>query len=199
MITRSGNQGFLAAHYDWIVAGVGVLALLGAGAFYAMTLGSDPDGAASEATRSVERMRPSETGVKNVDMSPFQAAMRVTRNPALVAEISEKMESFLSSERRVSCKKCKKAISGDVRKVPACPFCGEKQEVEKKVVLDADSDGLPTSGSVASASIPGTLPMLRPTRTATASPTWRSSRPKPILPTARTIRTISIRSRSFCR
>lgn len=143
MITRSGNQGFLAAHYDWILVGIGALALLGAGAFYAMTLGADADVAAMEATRSVERMRPSETGVKPVDMSAFRSAMRVTKNPAVIAEISEKMESFLSSERRVSCKKCKKAISGDIRKVPVCPFCGEKQEVEKKVVLDADGDGLP--------------------------------------------------------
>ena len=143
MITRSGNQGFFAAHYDWILVGVGVLALAGAAAFYAMTLGDDADEAAAQAVKSVERMRPSETGVKALDMAAFQTAMRVTKNPVTVAEISEKAESFLASERRVSCKKCKKAMSGDVRKVPVCPYCGEKQELEKKVVLDADGDGLP--------------------------------------------------------
>ena len=143
MITRSGNQGFLAAHYDWILAGVGVLALVGAGTFYALALGNDADGAARRSVAAVERMRPQETGVKAVDMSAYQAAIRSTRNPVTVAEISEKSESFLASERRVACKKCKKAISGDVRKVPACPYCGEKQELEKKVVLDGDGDGLP--------------------------------------------------------
>ena len=143
MITRSGNQGFFAAHYDWILAGVGVLALVGAGAFYALALGSDADEAARQSVAAVERMRPQETGVKTVDMSAYQAAVRSTKNPVTVAEISEKSESFLASERRVACKKCKKAISGDVRKFPACPYCGEKQELEKKVVLDGDGDGLP--------------------------------------------------------
>ena len=143
MITRSGNQGFFAAHYDWILVGVGALALTGAVVFYAMTMGSDADDAAAQTVRSVERMRPAETGVKALDMAAFQTAMRVTRNPVTIAEISEKAESFLASERRVSCKKCKKAISGDVRKFPVCPYCGEKQELEKKVVLDADGDGLP--------------------------------------------------------
>jgi hypothetical protein len=143
MISRSGNQGFLAAHYDWVLAAAGALALLGAAAFYVMSLGNDADEAAANAVASVDRMRPSETGVKAVDMGAFQAAMRVTKNPVVIAEISEKTESFLSSERRVTCKKCKKAISGDVRKFPVCPYCGEKQEVEKKVVLDADGDTLP--------------------------------------------------------
>ena len=78
MITRSGNQGFLAAHYDWILAGVGVLALVGAGTFYALALGNDADGAARRSVAAVERMRPQETGVKAVDMSAYQAAIRST-------------------------------------------------------------------------------------------------------------------------
>ena len=143
MISRTGNQGFFAAHYDWILVGVGALALVGAAAFYAMTAGNDADEAAAQAVAGVERMRPSETGVKALDMADFQSAMRVARNPVTIAEITEKNESFLSSERRVVSKKCKKAISGDVRKFPACPYCGEKQELEKKVVLDGDGDGLP--------------------------------------------------------
>jgi hypothetical protein len=143
MITRTGNQGFFAAHYDWVLAGIGALALVGAGVFYALTLGADADEAASRAVAEVDRMRPQETGVKALDMTAYRAAMRSTRNPVTVAEISEKSESFLASERRVTCKKCRKAISGDIKKFPACPYCGEKQEGEKKVVLDGDGDGLP--------------------------------------------------------
>ena len=43
MISRTGNKGFLAAHYDWLALVVGVLALGAAGAFYALSLGADAD------------------------------------------------------------------------------------------------------------------------------------------------------------
>ena len=137
----AGNKNFFVAHYDWIAAGVGALALLGAGAFYFMGMGEDPETAAVEACRPYDA-KPSETGVKAVDMSAFQNAMRVTKSPVLVAEVPEKYSSFLASERRVLCK-CGKAISGDVRKYPKCPYCGEKQQEEVEVVVDADKDGLP--------------------------------------------------------
>jgi hypothetical protein len=88
MITRTGNQGFFAAHYDWVLAGVGALALVGAGVFYALTLGADADEAARLSVAAVDRMRPQETGVKALDMAAYQAAMRSTRNPVTVAEVS---------------------------------------------------------------------------------------------------------------
>jgi len=142
MISRSGNKGFLAAHYDWVVAGIGFAALAAGGAFFALSLGSDPEELAQEEASRIERMKPAETGVKPVDMSGFVGALRQTVTPAIVAEVSEKNESFLASERRVLCK-CKKAIPGDVKVCPVCPYCGEKQEAEKVVVLDGDGDGLP--------------------------------------------------------
>lgn len=142
MISRSEKSNFLVAHYDWLVVAVGVAALVAGGAFFALTLGADPDEAAQQEAARVERMKPQDTGVKPVDMTENQAATRITRSPAKLAEISEKQGSFLASERRVLCK-CGKAISGDVKAVPKCPYCGEKQEEEKAVVLDADGDGLP--------------------------------------------------------
>lgn len=142
MITRTGSKGFFAAHYDWIALGVGVIAL-GIGAFlYVSVLGEDPDEAASAEVAKIDRMKPSETGVAPLDMSGLQAASAIIRKPVLLAEVSERSESFLASERRVLCK-CGKAISGDVKAVPACPFCGEKQQEEMKVVADTDGDGLP--------------------------------------------------------
>ena len=143
MSARFGNKNFFAAHYEWIAAGVGLLALAGGAVFFALSLGEDPDEAASgEAERIVQR-KPKETGVAPVDMALYLLAAKATRSPTTVAEIGEKDASFLASERRVFCAKCKKAISGDVKAVPVCPFCGEKQQEEKKVVLDADGDGLP--------------------------------------------------------
>ena len=142
MISRSGNRNFFAAHYEFLALGLGVLALLGGGAMFALSCGNDPDEAAAAEARSIERMKPQESGVKSVAMDAFKKSVSDTKAPKTVAEVGEKIESFLASERRVLCK-CKHAISGDVKKFPNCPYCGEKQEEEKKIVLDADGDGLP--------------------------------------------------------
>ena len=143
MITRTGSRGFLASHYDWLVLGIGVI-VLGVGAvFYVSSLGEDPDEAAAEAVARIDRMKPAETGVASLDLSEFQSAASSIRKPVLLTEIDGRSESFLASERRVLCSKCGKVISGDVVAVPACPYCGEKQKVEAKPVLDADGDGLP--------------------------------------------------------
>ena len=145
MISRSGNRNFFAAHYDWLVllAGVAVLAI--GAAVYVLSLGQDPDAAAAEKVADVERLRPSACGVAAVDMSERQAAARLAQTPLQTPEVSAKDESFLASERRVLCgsKECRKAIPGDVKVCPACPYCGTKQLVETKVVIDGDNDGLP--------------------------------------------------------
>ena len=149
MISRAGNRNFFVAHYDWLALGVGVVALAVGAAFFVLSLGDEPEAAALAEAERIERMRPANAdkpenlGVKPVDMTQLDAAMRLTRSPVAVVEISEKDASFLASERRVVCKKCKKAIMGDIKACPACPFCGEKQEEERKTVLDADADGLP--------------------------------------------------------
>ena len=142
MIARTGKDNFFAAHYDWIVLAVGLVALAGAGVFYAMAIGDDPDEAASRAVSEVERAKPKETGVEHTDMTPFALAMRVMRTPPKLAEIPEKLDSFLASEKRVKCK-CGEILLGDVKAMPKCPACGAAQEAEKVVVLDADGDGLP--------------------------------------------------------
>ena len=147
MISRSGNQNFFVAHYDWIALGVGLLALLGGAAFLVLSLGDDPDAAVADEIARINRLKPSETGVKPLDMSGFETAQSLLRKPPVIVEVPENAASFLASERRIICrgtaeKPCGKAIPGDVRACPVCPFCGLKQE-EEKVVLDADGDGLP--------------------------------------------------------
>ena len=128
MITRTGNKGFFAAHYDWIAVGLGAVMLVVGIVFYISVLGDDPDEAAAAAVARIDRMKPAKTGVVELDMSAFQSATSLIRKPVLLAElVDERTESFLASERRVLCK-CGKAISGDVRAVPLCPYCGENQE-----------------------------------------------------------------------
>ena len=142
MISRAGKTNFFAAHYDWVVAGIGALALLAAAAFFAMAIGEDPESAAQDSVQTLKLRKPAKTGVKDVDLADFQVATRLTKSPVTVAEVPEKAESFLASERRVRCT-CGAVIPGDVKKFPKCPSCGAKQEEEKVVVLDADGDGLP--------------------------------------------------------
>ena len=142
MILRKGNAGGLAAHYDWIALAVGVLVLIGGAVFYVTSIGGDSDEAAAEAVGRLNRMKPAEVGVSSVDMTALQAASAGIRKPAQLTEVAEKTESFLASERRVLCV-CGKAISGDVKAVPVCPYCGVAQKEEQKKVLDADGDGLP--------------------------------------------------------
>lgn len=148
MNARFGSKGFFAAHYDWVAAAAGVVALLGGAAFFALSLGDDPDVAADEERAKIKRMEPAETGVKPVDMAEYDVAIRLLRMPPTMVDVPADAASFLASERRVVCKgapgkPCGKAIPGDVKTFPECPFCGARQEEEKKAVLDADGDGLP--------------------------------------------------------
>jgi len=145
MISRMGKDNFLAAHYDWLALGVGLLALAGAGAFYMMALGEDPDEAAARTAADVARMKPAETDVKGLDMEKMRQAVRLTRNPLQMAEVPETSESFLASERRIRCKQCGAVLPGSVKVCPGKDGkeCGFVLEEVKKIVLDADKNGLP--------------------------------------------------------
>lgn len=139
-MSARADKGFFAAYYDRLAAGLGVLALVAAVAYFFLSGGQSAEDAAADATASVRRMRPSENGVAAVDMIPYERAVRLAENPPVVVPLSGTNASFLASERRVFCKKCQQAIPDHVK---VCSFCGEKQEEKQKVVLDADGDGMP--------------------------------------------------------
>ena len=142
MPSAASEKNFFKAHYDWLLALAGAVALVAALVYFVSGAGSDPESSADESVAMVKRMKPERTGVAQLDLAPFAATMRSVQEPRKIAEIPEKFANFLASERRVKCK-CGKAIPGDLKAFPACPFCGEKQQEEKLVVLDADGDGLP--------------------------------------------------------
>ena len=101
MISRSGKDNFVIAHYDWIVAAVGALALVGAAVFFVTKLGLDPESSAAQAAADVDRLKPAETGVKEPDFTEFAVIMRIAKKPPTVDEIPADKENFLASERRV--------------------------------------------------------------------------------------------------
>ena len=158
MISRFGNKNFFAAHYELVALGVGVLALCGGAAFYVMSLGEDPDEAAAGSVAEVARLKPAETGVKALDMEKMRQAVKLTRNPVKTPLAVDGSENFLTSEKMLRCMnaKCGKAISAardrqkkdDGEFAVKCRYCGTWQEGEKKVVLDADGDGMPDKWEV---------------------------------------------------
>ncbi len=140
MISRSSEGGFFAAHWDWIVAGVGVLAMVVAAVMFLMSGGTDPDENASETVRRLMSDKKSESGVKPVEMAQFERSLQRASKPYTLHEVPEDDGSFLVSPRRVFCQLCHKPIPSGVK---TCPFCKGEQPEPEKVVLDTDGDGLP--------------------------------------------------------
>ena len=149
----TGKENFFKAHWDWLVAILGIAALGGALAMFVPEMGETPEAAAAE-YNSVELngKKPLHEGVAKADLSVLDAALGRVRTPPTLSEVDPKERSFLASERRVGCrphegldpkaakKACRKPIPASATK---CPFCGIKQPDLVKVEIDSDKDGLP--------------------------------------------------------
>lgn len=148
MISASSNKGFFAAHWDWLLAGLGALAFVGAIAFALLEFSNDPEALADDMRAELAGSKRSGTGVENVDLALYYVAAKEVQSPAKVSEPAESLASFLASERRIYCEQgddaehtsCGKPMPADLK---VCPFCQTKQPEEKKVSLDSDGDGLP--------------------------------------------------------
>lgn len=140
MISRNSEGGFFAAHWDWLVAAAGVVALVVGVALFVMAGGGDPEENARAAVDRLKSAKRSETGVKPVDMAQYERALQFAVKPATISEIEETGGNFLVSARRVFCKFCKKPMRDGTK---VCPFCGETQPEPEKVAVDTDGDGLP--------------------------------------------------------
>ena len=140
MISRNSGGGFLAAHWDWLVAAAGVVALVAGVALFVMSGGGDPEENAANVVSRLRSAKKAETGVKPVDMAPYERALQFAVKPPTLAEVDEAGGNFLISARRVFCQICKKPIPDGTK---VCPFCGEAQPEPEKVAVDTDGDGLP--------------------------------------------------------
>ena len=101
MISRNAEGGFFAAHWDWLVAAVGVAALVVGVVLFVMTGGGDPDENARVAVDRLKLAKRSETGVKPVDMSQYERALQFAVKPATISEIEDAGGNFLVSEGRL--------------------------------------------------------------------------------------------------
>ena len=140
MISRNSGGGFFAAHWDWLVAAAGVVALVVGVALFVMTGGGDPEENASAVVSRLKLAKKADTGVKPVDMTPYERALQFAVKPPTIAEVADEGGNFLVSERRIFCQVCKKPIKDGTK---VCPLCGEAQPEPEKPVADADGDGLP--------------------------------------------------------
>ena len=146
---RNDEKGFFAAHWDWLVAGVGVAALCAGGAWLAMSSSETPEAEAAAEKQSLDAKKMKADKVKTIDMTEYGSAMKLLETPSQVVEPDETQAGFLASARRKFCEQgdaasdkqaCGKPIAFNDEK---CPYCGVVQPKEIKVVLDSDGDGIP--------------------------------------------------------
>jgi len=138
----SGKKGgnFLKEHYDWIAIAVAVAALVGCGVHFFGTLGVEEGALANEKRAAIKRLSPGGEAVKAADLTEFTLVTRLAKTPPKLAEIPAGGGSFLASERRAYCDKCKAIIPADSK---TCPQCKVERVVVTDVPIDADGDGLP--------------------------------------------------------
>ena len=98
MISRNSEGGFFAAHWDWLVAAAGVVALVAGVALFVMTGGGDPDENAAVVVSRLKSAKKAGTGVKPVDMTPYERALQFAVKPPTLAEIDDAAGNFLASE-----------------------------------------------------------------------------------------------------
>ena len=136
----ASKENFFKAHWDWIVAGAGLLALAASAAVFVGRLGLSPEDGALRCEMRLKAAKPAHEGVPAADMTIFQSVFRIAKVPPSMVEIDPKKGSFLASETRIVCKAEKdatkdgKPVKGCGRPIPmeakVCPYCGITQDTE---------------------------------------------------------------------
>ncbi len=143
----TGKESFFKAHWDWLVAILGLAAV--ATVLLLPMLVSSGDDAESDVQAQLSAAKPAHDGVEPADRQLLQQAFQKVRNPPSLSEVDAKKPNFLSSERRIF---CRAEEGGDPKKacgrpIPAeateCPFCHTKQPELVKIEVDTDRDGMP--------------------------------------------------------
>lgn len=135
----ASRENFFTAHWDWLVAGLGVLALVGSAVLYVNALGVSPEAGAERCRERLLSQRPAHEGVPPADMTLFQNVFRKAKAPPKMVELEAQKGSFLASSTRIVCKAENDAKSADGKpmkgcgrpipiEVKSCPFCGVVQD-----------------------------------------------------------------------
>ena len=135
----ASKENFFKAHWDWLVAGAGIAALLASAALFAGRIGQSPEDGAMRCEMQLKAAKPAHEGVPAADMTIFQTVFRTAKSPPSMVEFDPKKGSFLASETRIVCKAEKdavgkdgKPIKGCGRPIPmeakTCPYCAVVQD-----------------------------------------------------------------------
>jgi hypothetical protein len=134
-------------HYDKLIAGVAILALL-LSLVYLVVNGSRSRAVEQRYDGELARLRPEHPRATPLDMQPYTRAMDALISPYQVAASSNALAGFLVPERRVWCQSCRLPIPYDATN---CPHCRVVQPLRKEVdpMWDEDGGGIPNSAEVA--------------------------------------------------
>ena len=135
----ASKENFFKAHWDWLVAGAGLVLLAASVALFAGRLGMSPEDGARRCEMRLKAAKPAHEGVAPADMTIFQAVFRTAKSPPSMVDIDPKKGSFLASDTRIVCKAEKDAVGKDGkpqkgcgRPIPMeskeCPYCGVVQD-----------------------------------------------------------------------
>ena len=140
-LKMNSNLPFLR-HYDKLIA-VGVLIFLLISLFYLTHAGAARKQEESDYIRKLDGLKPSAASLPPMELTEYEAAVRLARNPVQLDAPETQQPGFMTPERRVSCvlSTCQKPIPYAAE---TCPFCGTKQPVppEYNTDLDTDKDGI---------------------------------------------------------
>ena len=141
------KENFFKAHYDWLVAALGIAALVASVVLLLPSLSRSPEAAVHQREAWLESVKPAHDEVAPVPLGVLNAAQRLAKSPPALNDIDPKLGSFLASEKRAFCKPGDPAVKGCGKPIPVgaetCPFCAVAQKIEQKASADADNDGLP--------------------------------------------------------
>ena len=137
---------FFKEHYDWLVAVFGLALLAGAGFLFAESLDDSPEAAQAACEREIKSQNPKYKDVPKPDeiLGKLKDAQKP---PTLLDALDDTRGSFLASECRVRCQKCRCPIPADSEFCwnKECNFKQKAVDEEEKLRSgkDDDGDGLP--------------------------------------------------------
>jgi hypothetical protein len=132
----ASKDNFFKSHWDWLVAGGGMVLFAVSAVVFIGRLGTSPEDGAMRCEARLKAARPAHEGVAPADMTVFQSVFRTAKTPPSLVEVDSKRGNFLASDTRIVCK-AEKDASGKAQKscgrpIPMnsqkCPFCAVVQD-----------------------------------------------------------------------
>ncbi len=154
------KNNFFKDHYDWLVALVGLALLGGIGFLYVSSMKNTPEAASAACEAELKATnKPAHKDVPTAEtnLATLEKVLEDFTNATVLVDVKNVEGSFLASEHRVRCKKCRrpipvknKATTKNENEPWVCSWtdCRFEQPMEKpgdleRTGADQDDDGMP--------------------------------------------------------